>query len=668
VDETGSIDAAHFDINAAVVFRLGEELITDVVQALVELVKNSYDADATWVKVTIATRAKNTWGRKYKDALGVILVEDDGDGMTRSTIQRGWLTIANSPKRERKASGEPTERGRTPIGDKGLGRLGVQRLARNVEIVTRPREEDSQFYVAFSWRDFRDSESLGKVPVVLESEERAEASRTGTTLILSDLCEMDTWQGEPHLQDLQRKLSGMISPFQEVRDFVVYLEVDGKQLELAGIAQQVRETAMVQYRFEFDGATLCVFGRARVDYLMPNERSDQELLQSLYRKDSGKALFEFLSRRTGKRRPPILRRSESAGWFVEFETRRRLEDMDKVKLQDGVAANPGPFKGEVDAVSLDRSDLRSHTMDRISVYRRLVADLAGVRVYRDGFGIRVGEDWLGLGRQWTGGRSYYGLRPGNVLGFVALTAKDNTALVETTSREGFQITPHYENFYALVTEFVRFTAEVQEFLRRGVLEYLNQHRERDANVTLSETTADITRRIDEVIDGLSTEQKKLERHAGTLRAVAARASSTLRTIRSELSATLKTDVAVASAVERLEQAQAEVSSVAADTERRTAEVTEALRRASSLKALREVLDRRWESLHDEVASLYESVSLGLTAEALSHEIHNIADGLARRSSSILRTIRGDGVSRALVVAYVEHVRSSVAAMRSNYRT
>ena len=53
-----------FDINAAVVFRLGEELITDVVQALVELVKNSYDADATWVNVTIDTRRKQQMGTK----------------------------------------------------------------------------------------------------------------------------------------------------------------------------------------------------------------------------------------------------------------------------------------------------------------------------------------------------------------------------------------------------------------------------------------------------------------------------------------------------------------------------------------------------------------------------------------------------------------------------
>ena len=68
----GKPDTPRFDINAAVVFRLGEELITDVVQALVELVKNSYDADATWVKVTIDTRARNEWGRRYTDAIGVI--------------------------------------------------------------------------------------------------------------------------------------------------------------------------------------------------------------------------------------------------------------------------------------------------------------------------------------------------------------------------------------------------------------------------------------------------------------------------------------------------------------------------------------------------------------------------------------------------------------------
>ena len=94
------VKGLRFDINAAVVFRLGEELITDSVQALVELVKNSYDADATWVRVIVDSQSSNEWGRNYVDANGAILVEDNGQGMDKQAIKRGWLTIANSPKRQ----------------------------------------------------------------------------------------------------------------------------------------------------------------------------------------------------------------------------------------------------------------------------------------------------------------------------------------------------------------------------------------------------------------------------------------------------------------------------------------------------------------------------------------------------------------------------------------
>ena len=107
----------------------------------------------------------------------------------------------------------------------------------------------------------------------------------------------------------------------------------------------------------------------------------------------------------------------------------------------------------------------------------------------------------------------------------------------------------------------------------------------------------------------------------------------------------------------------EVSATAANAEKMLEEVSSALDRASELKSLREVLDRRWETFQGELSTLYESISLGLTAEVLSHEIHNIADGLARRSSTLLREVKKGGVRLAAVVAYSEHVRSSVAAMR-----
>ena len=572
-----------FDINAAVVFRLGEELITDVVQALVELVKNSYDADATWVKVTIDTHARNKWGESDTNTTGVILVEDDGHGMDRATIDRGWLTIANSPKREQKAAGQTTARGRTPIGDKGLGRLGSQRLARNVAIITRPRSEPTiEHHVAFSWADFRETASLHEVPVTWRRR-TASGSKYGTKLILSDLCEPKTWQGEDNLRDLQRNLSGMISPFEETRDFRVHLEVDGKRIELTEIAERVRETAVLRYILEFDGEVFRISGVVRLTYLQPKEKDNRQFFQSLCRRDRGEALYEFLATKAKKRRPPHFEFSARPEWFIEFGTQRTLEDLGGVRRVDNSVANPGPFRGEVDAVALNRPDLTSDVLDRQSEYRRLVRDLAGIRVYRNGFGVRVGGDWLGLGKQWTGASSYYGLRPGNVLGYVAIGARDNPDLVETTSREGFQVTPHYLNFVDLLSEFVRFAGNSQEYLRRGVLQFLNEHRDRKVGVEPEDAHSKITQRIDDIADSLASEKLKVEGHGGLLRRVAAGAS-------------------------------------VAETEKMLTEVSSTLDRASELKSMRKVLDRRWGTLKDEVSALYESISLGLTAEALAHEI------------------------------------------------
>ena len=655
--------SARFDINAAVVFRLGEELITDVVQALVELVKNSYDADATWVKVTIDTRGRNNLGRHYHQATGIIVVQDNGHGMDESTIQRGWLTIADSPKREDKAAGRLTRGGRTPIGDKGLGRLGSQRLAHNVEIITRPQAEPtSEYYVAFSWRDFRETTNLAKVPLTLQRSTIGD-STCGTMLILSDLCELETWQGERHLWTLQRELSAMISPFQEVHkhSFHVHLQVDGKHIELAEIAERVRETALLKYDFAFDGEVLRMSGVARLKYLQPDDKNRRQILNDLCRRDNGKKLFEYLASDVRKRSSRFVL-SKHPEWFVEFGLQCSLNDVDRIQRVDGHAVSPGPFRGEVDVVSLDSSDLNSDVFGRQSDYRRLVRDLAGIRVYRDGFGVRVGEDWLGLGKQWTRGTSYYGLRPANVLGYVAISARDNRELVETTSREGFQKTPHYGNFLSLLSEFVRFASNFQEYLRRGVLRFLNEHRDRDVGVMPEDEHSRVTQRIGAIAERLSQEKHKVQEHAGSFRRVTERASKTLRRVRNELGRTIIEGSTVSSALEALEREIAMVSIAARSADKVFGEISATLDQASELDSMREVLDRRWEVFHDEVSAFYESISLGLTAEALSHEIHNIADRLARRSAALLREVN-NGTRKASVLSYIEHVRSSVAAMR-----
>src|SRR3990167_8212404 len=160
----------HFDISPGVLFRLGEELISDVIQALVELIKNSYDADASWVNINIKTV------QQPDDlALSEIIIEDNGHGMTEHDFHRGWLLIANSQKKSMKEFGETTKiRNRTPVGDKGLGRLGVQRLGYEVEIVSRTQDESTPEYkLIFSWRDFETVQTLREVPIQFNAQQRS---------------------------------------------------------------------------------------------------------------------------------------------------------------------------------------------------------------------------------------------------------------------------------------------------------------------------------------------------------------------------------------------------------------------------------------------------------------------------------------------------------------
>ena len=129
--------------------QLGEELVTDGEQAILELIKNSYDADAEWVRLLVDTSNGQSSPQKKP---GLIRVEDNGCGMTLPHLHNGWLRISLSLKRKIKASGKKSDKGRTPLGDKGLGRLSTMKLGDVVEIQTYPSKTTA---VQISWAEQR---------------------------------------------------------------------------------------------------------------------------------------------------------------------------------------------------------------------------------------------------------------------------------------------------------------------------------------------------------------------------------------------------------------------------------------------------------------------------------------------------------------------------------
>jgi len=115
----------YFQVDSRALLTLGRDSIRDHTTALIELVKNSYDADATEVLVEIRAASQN--GQHY------IRIVDDGCGMTEAEVDSHWLRIGNSPKRTRSHSG----RGRRQTGEKGIGRISADRLALLQDSLTR---------------------------------------------------------------------------------------------------------------------------------------------------------------------------------------------------------------------------------------------------------------------------------------------------------------------------------------------------------------------------------------------------------------------------------------------------------------------------------------------------------------------------------------------------
>ncbi len=279
---------AKFDINPHVIRQLGAELVSDQVTALLELIKNSYDADASYVKIEIDTVGKCSVGDLYNpEHKGYILVEDNGFGMDEETILKSWLIISYSKKRAVDGVKPKTPKGRTPLGDKGLGRLSTQRLANCCEIYTK-KENTTPIHVGFKWSDFDSVERLSEVNVNFHSTEFKQ--KCGTKLYLLDLIDTTCWQGAG-LERLKGALCQIIAPYKELRPFNVYLSINGDVIDIAQEITKLEKLNICDINFQYIENKINVQIDVHLRKLIGN---DYETYQNIIAIDNGKRFTEYL--------------------------------------------------------------------------------------------------------------------------------------------------------------------------------------------------------------------------------------------------------------------------------------------------------------------------------------------------------------------------------------
>lgn len=195
-----------FKISSALKDIIGKDLINDDFIAIFELVKNSYDAYATKVKISF----NNIYSENPK-----IIIEDNGKGMNYDDLENKWLFVAYSAKKDGSENKDLNFRDKIQVqrsfaGAKGIGRFSCDRLGKTLYIETTKNEEDNKtesLYV--DWGNFENDLKEEFININVIHETLPNIKKIGTRLEITDL--RSFWDREKFLR-LKDALAKLINP------------------------------------------------------------------------------------------------------------------------------------------------------------------------------------------------------------------------------------------------------------------------------------------------------------------------------------------------------------------------------------------------------------------------------------------------------------------------
>lgn len=209
-----------FSTHAHIKSIIGKDLITDDNIAVLELVKNSFDAGSKKVEIAFKNILENDDSEKIKfptNESSKLIIKDEGIGMSEFDITKKWLNIAYSEKKEKKE-----EFGRVLAGNKGVGRFSCDRLGRFLTIYSKKKGEPyNKLFI--DWKVF---EKEGQIDFNIQDvefeienlNEKDFISSTGYSkfksgTILEIACLREYWHSNK-IVSLKRQLERLINPNQ----------------------------------------------------------------------------------------------------------------------------------------------------------------------------------------------------------------------------------------------------------------------------------------------------------------------------------------------------------------------------------------------------------------------------------------------------------------------
>jgi hypothetical protein len=428
---------------------LGDELIGSDSLAIFELVKNAYDADAD--EITVEFIDLNTPNQK-------IVIVDDGHGMSADVIQNIWLTIGTDSKRGTKRKPSP-KYNRSSLGNKGVGRLAVHKLAKEITVETQTEGDMFSHRFTINWKELIESkEYIQDLTVDIDLiAEQLFTKGHGTRIILSGL--ITTNWTKLSLRDLARKVENIKNPFEDVPNFKIDIKTNS-ELHDSWIKDIKSSTSILKdslYQFDFE------INKWEKENTLNSDDDFAEFRYSYFFNPHPltKLTAENNLLKTEKASPQENNNKLLIGdLFKDIDTENQLNR----HLRNIDLKNIGTIKGRFYVFNQDPNLFKLYFGGQTGAVKEYIKQNYGVKIFRDNIRVynygELNDDWLGLDLlkiQRAG--DHFGRKV--TIGAIEIDLDESQeGLKEKTNREGFNENYEFNKFQLIVNRVYKFFESV----------------------------------------------------------------------------------------------------------------------------------------------------------------------------------------------------------------
>ncbi|MDE6414392.1 MAG: ATP-binding protein, partial [Anaeroplasmataceae bacterium] len=425
-----------FQISARLMNHLGEALISDELVALLELIKNSYDADANKSTITIDTNYENDYGQ------GKIIIVDDGSGMDLDTIQNSFLKLATDFKVKKQKISPKFKR--LSLGNKGVGRLSLQRLGDFVHIVTNNGRKEYSFEIF--WNKFNEDIDIHDVEIEVVENEIPVLNGSGTLMEIYGLKNIELWKSKDTFLNFKNEIIAMINPYaSDESKFSIFFSLDEFRFVSDKYDVKLIESladSIVDYRFDADEKRLYLNVERKKKY------ADYRLEEAIKRYNN--LGFDCIKI---DNQSAYLKLKDT--YIIDLnnisKSYSKIDNSILIKNGNHNVYFPGGFEGRYFAFDKSPNRFSKENKEFLSI-------INGVKLFRNNFRILpYGKDnyeWLDFTKysQRVAANIY---RLHSVAGYVYINGEENLSkLRELTNRQGLLEDNYGNNFFIILRDII----------------------------------------------------------------------------------------------------------------------------------------------------------------------------------------------------------------------